>query len=35
MNGLTEVGKLSVSRKWKEFQEIFWGVVSSSVCKMW
>jgi putative transposase len=31
MNGLTEVGKLSVSRKWKEFQEIFWGEFEQQV----
>lgn len=31
MNRLTEVGKLSVSRKWKEFQEASWGEFEQQV----
>jgi putative transposase len=31
MNGLTEVGRLSVSGKWSEFKEIFWGEFEQQV----
>lgn len=31
MNGLVEVGKLSVAGKWREFKEIFWGDVEPQV----
>lgn len=31
MNGVVEVGKLSVARKWSEFKEIFWGEFEQQV----